>query len=1129
MIKKLSIASIALFAVIVQYSLADAGTCWEDGGCDSSGTSPWSVKASDGGADSAEYSDVNCCVTVAAAEDTINVPAGSATWSSTLNITKGINLIGAGSDVAGTVITNSGGSDRVLISYDPSDAADDYDYTFRVSGFRFLMGGAGHVFQLDCLRESSSVAQTQIRIDNNYAENTSSYDHDSGGFIGLWDCWGVADSNELVNVRSPFRFWGDDYGSEKTWDRYPSGMTLGSQDNFYIEDNDISGIDNTYMVIDNFEQGRWAIRYNTIEVTDARDDWGNIFDLHPTCFGLEMYGNRIIANSVDENLMSQRGGKGVIFYNAVTGSTPSWGGYLYNNDGSYALSNMEHNNIYFLNNRNGLTSNLMDVSEGTDDVNTVTINSTYWKDNTSESGSSQTSGIRCGSDRTVVTTCTEGVAFWETNSSCSDLTNLTGDINTYPSRLTIDGTLYKCGSSNDWTPYFTPLEYPHPLRNESPTPAAVLTGSLSDDATEAEIVNGGETVIITLANDTWVATIGENNDITTNFIAGIDSNQDFDNFDWDSIVKGGLTYQNITRNDGTTVTVLLPAFNTYDIDSNETITITIPADSLTAGEVVVASPSFSIAAQGAAESTTYWVSTTGNPATTWASCKGDSDPSVYCYMGTANSNAVAGDTINVKSGTYNTDGGSIGAGSANDENIDPANSGSSGNPITYTAIDGNHTVTITGPACNGTGEPAIDLRDGNNYITVNGLDAYGCAHFIMISGGSNNIITNGSFDRDNLADWHSSRLDEGSQYNWIHDNQFSKAGECTGGGSDDGSILDIGDEEDSSDTTAYNLVEDNVFFHAGHHILGLMSQHNTIRNNYFHNEVWTNGKGNRTLYIAGYNTNVKENLIEGNRFGYAAPPCDASDVGGVAVAASYNIFRYNMFYHHDIHGLYFQVYAGYSDSSYNHVYNNTFFNNCNSTVWPSLCDEGFEDSAIGFIDWEGSEEVKYNVFKNNLYFNHFTPYTENTDAYIADQTFANEFNGDVSGDPLFIDASTTYPADKTDSSLPDLSIPTNSPAKDVGGALTTVSSGCNSAALTLADADYFQDGTWGPSDTIDADWIAVGTVGNTVQISSISGNVVTMVSSVSCTNSDSVWLYKDSDGTVVLYGSAPDAGAYEYQ
>ena len=139
-------------------------------------------------------------------------------------------------------------------------------------------------------------------------------------------------------------------------------------------------------------------------------------------------------------------------------------------------------------------------------------------------------------------------------------------------------------------------------------------------------------------------------------------------------------------------------------------------------------------------------------------------------------------------------------------------------------------------------------------------------------------------------------------------------------------------------------------------------------------------------------------------------------------------------------------------------------------------------------------KVKYNIFKNNLYYSHYRLYNDTDQAKISDQTFANEFNGDTQGDPLFVNASTTPPADKTDSTLPNLDVQSGSPAIDAGGALTTTVEDSGSAtSLVVSDAGYFQDGTWAPPGTIDADWIAVGNVNSVIQISSINYSTNTII------------------------------------
>jgi len=123
---------------------------------------------------------------------------------------------------------------------------------------------------------------------------------------------------------------------------------------------------------------------------------------------------------------------------------------------------------------------------------------------------------------------------------------------------------------------------------------AALTGTVTT-ATEADIVTGGKTIILTLTGDTWVATVGEDNAITDALIAGLDSAQSEAN-GWDAVVKTGLAYTDIVRTSDTVVTITLPAFATYDITATETITATIPASALTGAAQIVASPTFNVTA-----------------------------------------------------------------------------------------------------------------------------------------------------------------------------------------------------------------------------------------------------------------------------------------------------------------------------------------------------------------------------------------------------------------------------------------------------------------------------------------------------------------------------------------------------
>lgn len=503
----------------------------------------------------------------------------------------------------------------------------------------------------------------------------------------------------------------------------------------------------------------------------------------------------------------------------------------------------------------------------------------------------------------------------------------------------------------------------------------------------------------------------------------------------------------------------------------------------------VTSPCLSLAGE-------YYVSTTGsasNPGTLaqpWTLAK-------------ANTTLVAGDTVYILAGTYST-------------YINPSNSGTSSNRITYRNY-GTDVVTISGA------NYAVYLN-GKDYITVQGINATNCAQFLYLINGANyNIIAYCNFNQQSSPDWDVSVINGGSQYNWIHHNQFSNCGSANVGSDDIGSCFDVGNENAANDDQSwYNLIENNTFFHGGHHVVAIMTSYNTFRNNYIHNEAWTGAWGNRNLYTAAPSNTVGRNIIEGNKWGYAWTSVDDGSVGNVVITSPANIVRYNAIYHSNAYGIGVAGYSGSSNGSNNRIYNNTLFNN-------GLDVSGGEQDTAVWVTNAAGLSPSGNVFKNNLYYRHFQVYAGNR---YSTQTYVNEYNGDVSGNPLFVNASTTPPADKTDFTIPNLNLQAGSPAINVGGALTTVAVADTGSgtSLVVSDAGYFQDGTYAPAGTSNADWIAVGTVSNTVQIASInySTNTITLANSISRSDGNSVWLYKKSDGVQVLYGSAPDAGAYEF-
>jgi chitodextrinase len=223
------------------------------------------------------------------------------------------------------------------------------------------------------------------------------------------------------------------------------------------------------------------------------------------------------------------------------------------------------------------------------------------------------------------------------------------------------------------------------------------------------------------------------------------------------------------------------------------------------------------------------------------------------------------------------------------------------------------------------------------------------------------------------------------------------------------------------------------------------------------------------------------------------------------------------------------------------IYNNTsFWNGQTDPYWQSAtpgcgtCPGKL--AGINVYDLAQRIVVKNNIATSNysytLYGFDITVDTGQNPANYPNAITATNNWTTPSGDPKFTNPDVTDPTSKI---LPDLSLQMSSQAIDDGTNLTQASgAGSNSTTLVVKDAMYFQDGTWG-SDLARGvdffpDWIAIGTVDNIVQIRSIdyTANTITLASPMTWNSGANIWLYKKSDGTRVLYGSAPDMGAYEY-
>jgi hypothetical protein len=125
---------------------------------------------------------------------------------------------------------------------------------------------------------------------------------------------------------------------------------------------------------------------------------------------------------------------------------------------------------------------------------------------------------------------------------------------------------------------------------------------------------------------------------------------------------------------------------------------------------------------------TYWVDDNGT-VTTWANCESSSQISgtSACTVDTANANANDDDLVYFNDGEYN-------------ERIVPANSGSSGHPITFKSYN------YLGAIIDGTGVSLATSTTGlvhvynKDYITIDGFEIRNSVHGLFVSAYSDNTI-----------------------------------------------------------------------------------------------------------------------------------------------------------------------------------------------------------------------------------------------------------------------------------------------------------------------------------------------------------------------------------------------------
>lgn len=427
-IKKIIIEAIELVLVLCFLLLGiDAwATC--------TGSSPTWTSAS------CSLSDVSACLSAASAGDTVNVPAGSCTWSSTITISKSLYLI-----AAGTTQTNIAcGAANPCINISLAS-----DVPVRISGFNFDKGtnnGSDNYAVKISGKTDGSFALTQIRIDNNKFNKGK-----RALYIVGW-IYGVADHNQFINCDIAVGLTGD---NNYAWSR---PIAAGTGNAFFIENNiftlDTNADYELNEQIYNWDGDRSVTRYNTFNAItygynsclyDSHGNQnyytGNSTDSRSQPI-IEIYNNTFNIGYT-YRLIYIRGGSFLIHHNTVTSVRPvvllmlseeeSWQSSFFIPLATVWPAEDQINNSFMWNNtNNGSTINNISL-ENVKDLNFINKKRDYFLSAPSASGGKET----------------------------------------YPTRPGARNMTFSSSGANAYYPY-TPYTYPHPLSTIRPRPPKIF-------------------------------------------------------------------------------------------------------------------------------------------------------------------------------------------------------------------------------------------------------------------------------------------------------------------------------------------------------------------------------------------------------------------------------------------------------------------------------------------------------------------------------------------------------------------------------------------------------------------------------------------------------------------------------
>jgi hypothetical protein len=260
----------------------------------------------------------------AADGDTVAVPAGTCSWTSTLTVTKGITIAGAGIDqtiLLDNVPRDPGGNGPMLVFEVPRPKRP------RLTGITFrpgkitqasnngnvIIGNTTETFRVDHVKFDDTLATAQL----------TSYDA-----TGVIDHCEFLSSHNSEAIRPWHQRWkgGGEWG-DNSW---AQPTNLGTAEAVYIEDNVFTVAGAPLAQIDSQAGGRVVVRRNTFRAGAAVANHGTeSSQRYRSARSFEVYENTFECCDLGQTAFAAifiRGGTGVIFNNTLRGY--AGGGHL---------------------------------------------------------------------------------------------------------------------------------------------------------------------------------------------------------------------------------------------------------------------------------------------------------------------------------------------------------------------------------------------------------------------------------------------------------------------------------------------------------------------------------------------------------------------------------------------------------------------------------------------------------------------------------------------------------------------------------------------------------------------------------------------------------------------------------